>query len=200
VLLVGGAGSARAFYVMVDAAGCGALPERCCAVEVSSKQRQALERLALHDAIACDAPDARQLLTGLRPSDLPALPIPLSPGGRLQPLLAALRDEPTTARGSEQWAADLGLSRRQLSRLFLAEVGLSFSSWRQLMRLRLAVERLAMGHDVQRVAREVGYESVSMFVAAFRRGLGTTPGQYARQLRGMAGTAAAPAEADAVHM
>ena len=49
------------------------------------------------------------------------------------------------------------------------------------MRLQTAIVKLAGGESVGNAARQVGYESVSTFVAAFRRETGTTPAVYFRQ-------------------
>jgi AraC-like DNA-binding protein len=56
--------------------------------------------------------------------------------------------------------------------------GLPFGHWRVLLRLQAALPALAAGEPVGNVARQVGYESVSAFVAAFRRQTGVTPAKY----------------------
>jgi AraC-like DNA-binding protein len=48
------------------------------------------------------------------------------------------------------------------------------------VRLRAALPRLAAGDPVSVVAGEVGYETPSAFVAAFRRETGVTPATYFR--------------------
>ncbi len=67
---------------------------------------------------------------------------------------------------------------RTLSRLFDAELGMSFVQCRQQIRLLAAVKQLALGDSVSRVALEVGFQSQSSFIALFRRTLGVTPKQY----------------------
>jgi AraC-like DNA-binding protein len=49
------------------------------------------------------------------------------------------------------------------------------------MRLVEALSRLALGHSVAAVARELGYASPSAFTAMFRRTLGATPRAYLRR-------------------
>jgi AraC-like DNA-binding protein len=66
--------------------------------------------------------------------------------------------------------------------LFRAETGLSFGAWRQRARLLSALQLLAENESVTQTAIAVGYASTSAFVAAFRRALGNTPGQYFTQL------------------
>jgi AraC-like DNA-binding protein len=75
-------------------------------------------------------------------------------------------------------AKHAGASARTLERLFRSETGLSFGAWRQRARLIRSLQLLADGESVTRTAIAVGYESTSAFVAAFRRTIGTTPGQY----------------------
>jgi AraC-like DNA-binding protein len=53
-----------------------------------------------------------------------------------------------------------------------------FGQWRRLARLHAALPRLAAGQAVGIVARHVGYETPSAFVAAFRRETGFTPAAY----------------------
>ncbi|WP_438453420.1 helix-turn-helix transcriptional regulator, partial [Streptomyces asiaticus] len=67
---------------------------------------------------------------------------------------------------------------RTLSRLFLAETGLTFSQWRTRVRVRAAVGHLATGASVKTTARAVGYRKPSAFIAAFQRVTGQTPGTY----------------------
>jgi AraC-like DNA-binding protein len=57
---------------------------------------------------------------------------------------------------------------------------MTLGRWRRRQRLVEAVRMLAAGHAVTAVALDVGYQSPSAFVAAFRRELGTTPGRYFR--------------------
>ncbi len=74
----------------------------------------------------------------------------------------------------------VGASARTLERGFLAGTGVPFGRWRSLLRLQSAIPALAAGDPVGAVARRVGYESPSAFVAAFRRETGSTPAAYFR--------------------
>jgi len=67
---------------------------------------------------------------------------------------------------------------RTLARAFRADTGLGFDRWRTLTRLQAALHELAAGTPVTNVARHVGYQTTSAFVAAFRRETGLTPGAY----------------------
>ncbi|RCV90275.1 helix-turn-helix domain-containing protein [Billgrantia montanilacus] len=55
---------------------------------------------------------------------------------------------------------------------------MGFAAWRQQARLLAALPMLAAGRSVTVVSQEVGYESPSAFIAAFRRSLGASPGRY----------------------
>ncbi|WP_376099283.1 helix-turn-helix domain-containing protein [Roseomonas sp. CCTCC AB2023176] len=95
---------------------------------------------------------------------------------RLRRLAEALRTDPASPLGLEDWAARVGASPRTLSRLFRGETGLSFAAWRQNLRLTEASALLAGGMPPARAAAAVGYASASAFGAAFRAAFGTTPG------------------------
>jgi AraC-like DNA-binding protein len=57
----------------------------------------------------------------------------------------------------------------------MAETGLTYTAWRQRARLMRALELLAKGAAVTSVALDLGYDSVSAFIALFKRVLGVTP-------------------------
>src|SRR5262249_14725504 len=72
----------------------------------------------------------------------------------------------------EQWANRVLSSPRPLRRDFLAGTGLTFEQWRLRHRLIAAVELLAAGHDVNRVAQRVGFASRNGLARAFKRQYG----------------------------
>jgi transcriptional regulator GlxA family with amidase domain len=67
------------------------------------------------------------------------------------------------------------VSARTLARHFISDTGVTLGQWRRRFRLTHALTLVASGKPVKDVALEVGYESPSAFVAAFKRALGTTP-------------------------
>lgn len=85
---------------------------------------------------------------------------------------------PGDQRTLSQWAAELAVSARTISRAFAAETGTSFARWVASIRAQHAVALLARGWEVEAVAAEVGYRSASAFGAAFRRTTGLTPGAF----------------------
>lgn len=76
-------------------------------------------------------------------------------------------------------AKDSGQSSRTLSRLFLNEVGLSPKEYITLLRMERAKELLRTGElTVTDTALEVGYNSLSKFISAFKRAEGVLPSEF----------------------
>jgi len=78
-------------------------------------------------------------------------------------------------------ASRLGAGQKTISRLFKRDTGLTYQQWRQQWRLLKAIEQLATGLSVTRVASGLGFASDSAFIAFFKDQIGVTPGQYIRQ-------------------
>lgn len=97
---------------------------------------------------------------------------------RILPITEALTTEPGDRRSLEDWAESLEFSSKTLARIFQNETGVSFHSWRQLLRVQSALEQLSEGASVALVASTLGYAQTSTFIDAFRRVLDVTPGQY----------------------
>lgn len=105
------------------------------------------------------------------------LPEPADP--RLRRMTAAWHADPADARALETVARQAGVSLRTATRGFLRETGMTPGDWRTQRRLLSALELLACGQGVTRVALEVGYSDTSSFIAVFRRAFGTTPARWA---------------------
>lgn len=117
----------------------------------------------------------------LQPVAMTAIRVRLPAEERARQVAQALTDNPADGRTLEQWGHQVGASGRTLARGFTAGTGLPFGRWRALLRLQAAMPALAAGEPVASVARHVGYESASAFVAAFRRETGRTPASYFHQ-------------------
>lgn len=104
------------------------------------------------------------------------LPWPADP--RLQSLCEALYRAPDLPHTLGDWANQLLLSEKTLTRLFQQHTGLSFRAWRQRLRLLSALPLLQSGERVTDVALACGYESTSAFIAVFRKHLGVTPSAF----------------------
>jgi AraC-like DNA-binding protein len=118
----------------------------------------------------------------LEPSDQ-RLELPLPGDPRIDPVARALLADPADGRGLEEWAAELGVSERTITRVFRRTTGLSFAQWRRALRVHHALTLLADGWDVQSTSEQLGYAQPSTFIAAFRQVLGATPGAFAARPR-----------------
>jgi AraC-like DNA-binding protein len=157
-------------------------PSRTCRVlQVTPLVRELMRHAsALPAEYREDGPEGRlvQVLLdqlALLPEAVFSLPLPQD--ARLIRIHQALQVHPDDSRGLAQWAAALGMSDRNLARLFRRDTGLSFRLWRQRLRLMLSLGGLEGGHSVTRVALDCGYESPSAYIAAFKQLFGRTPGE-----------------------
>jgi AraC-like DNA-binding protein/quercetin dioxygenase-like cupin family protein len=118
----------------------------------------------------------------LRPVPMTAIEVRLPAEERASKVARALIDNPADGRTLAEWGHEVGASARTLARAFLADTGIPFGRWRSQVRLQAAIAALAAGQPVGNVARRVGYETPSAFVAAFRVQTGMTPATYFRSL------------------
>lgn len=104
------------------------------------------------------------------------LPAPSDP--RLQQVCALLREDPADGRTLAELGRHAGAGERTLSRLFRAELGMSFPQWRTQARLYKALVLLAEGAPVTATAHACGWSSASAFIDVFRKVFGHTPGAH----------------------
>lgn len=104
------------------------------------------------------------------------LPEPQTPA--LLALCRQIQDQPGEKWTTALAARELNISERTLLRHFRQQTGLVFSEWLRRARLMEALNRLAQGQSVLRVALDLGYDSHSAFSAMFRRTLGVAPSDY----------------------
>ncbi len=105
-----------------------------------------------------------------------SFPLPRDP--RLQRLCAGLLADPADRRTLQQWAEVAGASARTLARLFERDLAMSFDQWRRRVRFQGALEALAQGEPITRVAETHGYLSASAFSQAFAKVMGKPPSRY----------------------
>jgi len=151
----------------------------CQVLDVSPLLRELIVALAAGDGLGQRQTLLRTLILD-ELGQLATLPIcvPLPTDKRLQALCRMLMDEPASPRTLQQWAARVGASPRTLARLFERELGISFSGWRQQMRLAHAAPLIARGMPLSRVAAELGYASQSAFSAMFKKTFGQSPSSF----------------------
>jgi AraC-like DNA-binding protein len=151
----------------------------CTPVEVSPLVAELLRHLENGNLDSSNRTHAEVLLVDLlEPVPTISFEVRMPTDDRALRIAEMLIDDPAVDRTLAEWGADVGASSRTLARAFVAETGLPFARWRALVRLQLAMKALGSNEPVTEVARLVGYESASAFVAAFRRETGITPARY----------------------
>ncbi|MFC0306512.1 AraC family transcriptional regulator [Rhizorhabdus histidinilytica] len=178
---------AGALYVVADLAE--RMPGACCIVFVQPLLRELILRFIRSPQLypEGDSREARLaavLLDELQAAPVEPLHLPFPADRRLRRLTEAVREQPSLRLSLEEWGSRVGASSRTLSRLLRSETGMSFVRWRQQLHIGLTLQHLAMGRSVATIAHDLGYESVSAFIAMFRRLLGTTPARYFSEAMG----------------
>ncbi|MFF7994537.1 AraC family transcriptional regulator [Kitasatospora xanthocidica] len=119
------------------------------------------------------------LLDQLRASPQQPLHLPTATEPVLRAACALLAADPADRRTLAALGRAVGASDRTLSRLFRADLGMTFPQWRTQLRLHHALVLLAEGLPVTAVAHRCGWASASAFIDVFRRTFGHTPGAQA---------------------
>ncbi|WP_406412350.1 helix-turn-helix transcriptional regulator [Streptomyces halstedii] len=141
------------------------------------------ELILAYTRVPDDGDPARERLRGVLLDRLSAspqqpvhLPSPTAP--LLTDLCAILRADPGERRTLAALGRQVGASERTLSRLFRADLGMTFPQWRTQLRLYRALVLLAEGAPVTAVAHTCGWSSAGAFIDVFRRAYGHTPGTH----------------------
>jgi AraC-like DNA-binding protein len=151
----------------------------CTPVVISPLIAELLGYLEMDDLQSSYRTHAEQLLVDLlQPVASFSFEVRMPADDRARRVAEELMDNPADDRTLAMWGSQVGASSRTLARVFIADTGLPFARWRSLVRLQRAMEALGAKESVTEVARKVGYESSSAFVAAFRRETGITPARY----------------------
>ena len=162
---------------------CAPLPQQALVLRMSPLLEAMLDRMSLWPAGRPSDAAALRLMQvfldeiGAAQADPLHLTMPRHP--RLLDMATAIAQDPSDETDLDTWAVKLGLSRRSITRHFRSETGMSLVEWRQIARLQRGMEMLTAGASVTTVAMSLGYDSVSSFIALFRRLLGTTPAKFA---------------------
>lgn len=182
VYRVGMSGKVSVRTLFFAAGFAGRMPDRCRAVNVSSLVRElvlhAVRLGMLRRSVPSEARLARVVVDQLETLPTVPLQLPMPRDARARRAAERLLLGPGEPRSFDEAARVAGASKRTLERLFRSETAMTLGRWRQRLRLIEALRLLAAGQPVTRVALDVGYDSPSAFITAFRRELGTTPGRY----------------------
>jgi len=112
----------------------------------------------------------------------PSLPRTSPPVARA---IAWMEAEPQAATSLSALAAACDVSRFQLVRSFMRDVGTTPHAYRMQLRVQAARRHLAKGRAIAEVALLTGFADQSHLTRAFVRQLGITPGRYQAFLRSM---------------
>lgn len=118
------------------------------------------------------------LLDELRGAEVRGPSLPFPEDQRLRAIADALIANPADDRNNAQLASWASISTRSLSRHWAAQVGMSIAKYRQMVKVLKSLEGLSKGQDIQQIAWDVGFESVSAYINAFKASFGETPGRY----------------------
>lgn len=172
---------AKVCMLFIDPAVDG-LPKNICTLSISPLLLELITYLTLqnqryhHDSNTAKLADV--LIDQLKqmPTEHFDFPTPSEPS--LAKIAHQLLANPADRRTINQWAKEFAMSERTLSRLVKQELGLTFGRWRGQLHIILALQKLASGITVQRIADDLGYESVGAFITFFKKTLGRSPKQY----------------------
>ncbi len=158
------------------------LPRECRTLNISSLLRELILHVSRLGALDRRTPSHARLIGVLLDqmtavSDVP-LQLPLPRDARALRVASLLQAQPGSTATVAMLARKAGASRRTIERLFTQETGMAVAEWRRRLRLLHAVRLLAEGEPVTTVALEVGYSSVSAFIAVFKRAFGSTPKHF----------------------
>jgi AraC-like DNA-binding protein/quercetin dioxygenase-like cupin family protein len=155
------------------------LPSRVCVLRASALMTSALQRVAqLRPLGHMGALLWRVIAEEMRDAQPESHEVPLPASPRLLKAAQSVLTNPTAAISLDRVAAHAGMSRRSFARHFRSQTGMSFARWKRAVIAQHALELVASGHKVSSVATDVGYESVSAFIAMFRRQYGESPRQF----------------------
>jgi AraC-like DNA-binding protein len=161
---------------------CRSLPRKCLVINISSLLRElilhACNRKRLSRRIAAERHVIEMIVDELKVVESIPVQLPHPSDPRAKRLVKALLDSPGNEWSLDELCAECGASKRTIQRLFAEETGMSFSRWRQRLRLISAMQQLAAGESVTSAALEAGYSTASAFISMFRKQVGTTPTRY----------------------
>jgi len=158
------------------------LPRDCCVVNVLPLLRELILHVCAIGSLKQTVKAQHHLILLLLDQLEASTKVPLQLRNPCDPRARRVAEEllanPGDRRPLAQMCKRSGASKRTIERLFQDELGLTFSKWRQQLRLMHALRLLAEGAKITYVALESGYSTPSAFISMFKRALGTTPAAY----------------------
>ncbi len=158
------------------------LPRDCCVINVAPLLKELiLYACSLHtlkNTVRWQEHLIAVILHQLETVQMIPLQLPHLSDPKLVRIAQVFMQDPSDRRTLSQICRVCGASKRSVERLFQQEVGMTFGSWRQQLRLMQGLRVLAEGAKVTHAALESGYSTPSAFIAMFRKALGITPSSY----------------------
>lgn len=137
--------------------------EGCRVVSISSMLASLISELCreeTRDQSSKKAFHLRQLIL-LELADAPtsqlAVKYPVDP--HLRRVCDTLIADPSNAWTIDQWAIEVGKSRRSFTRAFHSQTDQTFRQWVQRLRCQMALAKQAQGQSLEKIARDLGYSS-----------------------------------------
>lgn len=172
----------RTIYIRADIGA--RIAAECSVLHVSPLLREAILALVAHSenhrwdehsaAISCLLKS--EIAAAIVDPVTTHLPIPRD--ARVGFIVMTLLANPVDPRGRDEWAQLAGASGRTIDRIFIAETGMGFGSWKKQVLLLEALKRLSEKQPVALIADDLGYASPSAFISMFKKSLGITPSKF----------------------
>lgn len=161
---------------------CESMPKRACLLNLSTISHAIIdsffERKIAAPKTVQDLRLAQVLIDQLAAEPWQHAYLPSTQDKQLAPILKSLEKNPADNTTLAQFAQKVYTTERTLARRCQSELGMSFSQWRQRLRFLYSISLLEQDKSIQTIAFEVGYNSVSAFIAMFKHISGVTPDNY----------------------
>ena len=174
-------GPSSGWLVSIAPEACSSLPASPRILSASGLLREAVSRAMTWDKTSRTS--SQQNLLAVILDEIATLPhenlgliMPRTPA--LLAVASGILQDLRDCRSLEAWALYGHITVRSLSRHFVLETGFSFTQWRQRAKMLRSLEMLAEGLSITTISLDLGYGSVSAFIALFQRTFGMTPGRY----------------------
>lgn len=154
----------------------------CAAYEISSLLRELIIFVCQKGIVRDDSDENRNLIEflafqvkKLKPI---SLMIPMPQDERARRLALRLIDNPGTEDSLRDLCVACRTSMRSMQRIFLQELGMPLSRWKNQVKMVHAIQLLASKKSVTHISLVLGFESASAFIFSFRQFFGISPGKY----------------------
>ncbi|ALJ04123.1 AraC family transcriptional regulator [Pseudalgibacter alginicilyticus] len=172
----------KLYSVFIDPSFTDGLPKTTFSFDISSFLKQLLFKIISFNTVDTVSISEKRIMmvfldevTLIQPS---ITFLPTTNHVRLKNVVQLLLNDVASKQTIEYYAEISCMSSRNLSRLFIKELGMNFSDWRIRLKLLEAIKRLGEQQSVKEIAFDLGYESSSSFIYMFKKYLGKTPSNY----------------------